>query len=76
MHQTNKRKNFFGSSRLGEIWFIYYSNNFCSEKKLNVGRGVAVDAPQPQQQQQNKENILNKRKFMSNFFDLINYANF
>ncbi|RNA28529.1 hypothetical protein BpHYR1_036799 [Brachionus plicatilis] len=24
-------KKFFGSGRLGEPWFIYYWNNFCSQ---------------------------------------------
>ncbi|RMZ98808.1 hypothetical protein BpHYR1_013103 [Brachionus plicatilis] len=29
MHQTN----FFRSSPLGELWFIYYWNNYCSQGK-------------------------------------------
>ncbi|RNA25952.1 hypothetical protein BpHYR1_037861 [Brachionus plicatilis] len=32
MHLTN----YFGSSRLGELWFIYYWNSSCSQKKLNI----------------------------------------
>ncbi|RNA17448.1 hypothetical protein BpHYR1_052214 [Brachionus plicatilis] len=32
-----KKKEVYGSSRLGEQWFIYYWNNFCSQ----VGRATA-----------------------------------
>ncbi|RNA29651.1 hypothetical protein BpHYR1_051178 [Brachionus plicatilis] len=29
--RTSNITKFFGSSRLGELWFIYYWNNFCSQ---------------------------------------------